>query len=185
MARFNIPRKDDFLCVGVITQAHSLHGEVLVKSFLDDESLLEKGTVLTTADDKEMTIQKVRPSNKGLLVKFEEVKNRNDAEQSRKIYLYLSHEEFPQEDEDEIYYFELKQFKAVNDNGDVVGKVISVFNNGANTILELKLANPVEVEEKAVKKVLIPFSNDMVTDVNKDDFELTLDTELLDMYINL
>lgn len=186
MARFNIPKKDGFLCVGVITQAHSLHGEVLVKTFLDDDSLIEKDLFLTTADDEKLTVQKARPSNKGLLVKFAEVKNRNEAEKARKTYLYLNHEEFPQEDEDEIYFFELKQYKIFDEENNKLGKVLNALDNGANTILEVKLAEPVAIDkEKTVKKILIPFSKDMVLEMNKDEQFLVVDKELFDMYINL
>tara|TARA_Y100001960_G_C14744545_1_gene864899 strand:+ start:993 stop:1550 length:558 start_codon:yes stop_codon:yes gene_type:complete len=185
MARFNIPNKEGFLCVGVITQAHSLRGEVIVKSFLDDTSLVEKGLILTTADDKELKVNSVRSSNKGLIVKFAEVHNRNDAEKSRKTYLYLSHEEFPQEEDDEIYYFELKEYELVDEANNLLGNVASVFDNGANTIMEIKLANPVEVEEKTVKKILIPFSEDMVLEMDKDEQYLVVDKELFEMYVNL
>ena len=185
MARFNIPKKEGFLCVGVITQPHSLHGEVLVKTFLDDETLLAKGVIVETADNKEMVIEKARSSNKGLLVKFEGIKNRNDAEKARKTYLYLSHEDFPQEDEDEIYYFELKEFNLVDSEKKLLGSVTDAFDNGANTVLEIKLANPVVKEDKEVKKILIPFTQDMILEVNKQDLELVADLELFEMYLNL
>lgn len=185
MARFNVPKKDGYLCVGVITQAHSLRGEVVVKSFLDDNELVEKGLVLLTADDKELTVNTVRASNKGLLIKFEEVKNRNDAEKSRKTYLYLSHDEFPQEEDDEIYYFELKEFEVIDESNNVLGRVTDAFDNGANTVLEVKLANPVETEDKKINKVLIPFTQDMILEINKQDLELVADAELFEMYINL
>jgi 16S rRNA processing protein RimM len=185
MARFNIPKKDGFLCVGVITQAHSLRGEVVVKSFLDDDELVEKGLVLLTADDKDLTVSTVRKSNKGLLIKFDEIKGRTDAEKSRKTYLYLSHEEFPQEEDDEIYYFELKEFEVIDEANNLLGKVSDAFDNGANTVLEVKLANPVEKEDKKITKVLIPFTQDMILEINKQDLELVADAELFDMYVNL
>ena len=140
MARFNIPKKDGFLCVGVITQAHSLKGEVLVKSLLDDSDLIEKGLILTTVEDKTLKVNAVRSSNKGLLIKFAEIHNRNDAEKARKTYLYLSHEEFPQEEDDEIYYFELKEYEILDDANNFLGNVVDAFDNGANTVLEVKLA---------------------------------------------
>jgi 16S rRNA processing protein RimM len=186
MARFDIPKKDGLLCVGVITQAHSLHGEVLVKTFLDDDSLIEKDLILTTANDTTLTVQKARPSNKGLLVKFEEVKNRNDAEKSRKTYLYLSLEEFPQEEDDEIYYFELKDYEILDEEKNTLGNVLQVLDNGANTILEVKLKTKVQKEDdKFISKVLIPFSKDMVLEIEKDEQYLIVDKELFEMFVNL
>ena len=185
MARFNIPKKDGFLCVGVITQAHSLKGEVLVKSLLDDSDLIEKGLILTTVEDKTLKVNAVRSSNKGLLIKFAEIHNRNDAEKARKTYLYLSHEEFPQEEDDEIYYFELKEYEILDDANNFLGNVVDAFDNGANTVLEVKLANPIEKEDKKVTKVLIPFTEDMVLSLDKNEQELTVDVELFEMYVNL
>jgi len=185
MARFNIPKKQDFLCMGVITQAHSLHGEVVLKTFLDDDSLVEKGLKLSKIDDSEMTVQTVRPSNKGLLIKFEEVKNRNEAEKARKTYLYIATDSLPQEEDDEIYYFELKEFEVIDQASNLLGKVVNAFDNGANTVLDVKLANPIEIEDKKVSKVLIPFTEDMVLEIDKESLELTVDTELFKMYVNL
>jgi len=185
MARFNIPKKQDFLCVGVITQAHSLHGEVVFKTFLDNDSLIEKDLVLLTIDDAEMKVQKVRPSNKGLLIKFEEVKNRNDAEKARKTYLYIATDMLPQEEDDEIYYFELKEFEVIDQSNNLLGKVAGAFDTGANTVLDVKLANPVEIDDKKVSKVLIPFTEDMVLEIDKEALELTVDSELFEMYVNL
>lgn len=185
MARFNIPKKEGFLCVGVVTQAHSLRGEVIVKTFLDNDSIIEKNLILTTADDEKLKVNNVRSSNKGLIVKFAEVHNRNDAEKTRKTYLYLSHEEFPQEDDDEIYYFELKEYKINDETNNFLGNIINVFDNGANTILEVKLATPVVQKDKEITTILIPFSDDMILEIFKEGQLLIANRELFDLYVNL
>ena len=131
MARFNIPRKEGFLCAGVITQAHSLRGEVLVKTFLEDESLIVAGAIMKTIDHADFEVETVRKSNKGLLIKFTNIQGRNDAEKARKTYLYIGSSDLPKLDDDELYYKELKAYSIVDEDCNELAKVKKAFYNGA------------------------------------------------------
>ncbi|MCP4355551.1 MAG: 16S rRNA processing protein RimM [Proteobacteria bacterium] len=185
MSRFNIPQKKDFLCVGVITQPHGLSGEVVLKPLLDNIDLLKKGVVLKSIDDEEFKIEAIRSSNKGLLTKFANIKNRNEAENSRKIYLYVSCDELPAESEEEIYYYDLVTYKLIDDANNILGEVAKVFDAGANTILDVKLSILKEEDGKIKKNILIPYTHDVILDVNKKEKTLLVDKELFEMYCNI
>ena len=156
MVRFNIPKKTGFICVGVITQAHSLHGEVLIKPLIEDFTIIAKGTILLDAEDKELQIEKIRISNKGVIARFAEISNRNQAEDLRRTYLYLAKEQMPEIADDEIYYDDLKTYTIIDESFNELGSVKSVFDNGANTVMEVKTSEA---------KVLIPFTDDMVLEI--------------------
>lgn len=185
MARFNIPKKEGFLCVGVITQPHSLRGEVIFKPLLDNIELIEKGLKLSTVDDAEFKVQSVRNSNKGLIVKFENVKDRNEAEKARKTYLYIAYSQLPKEAEDEVYYYDLVNYEVIDKTNTILGTVKKVFDTGANTIIEVKLSVPVKEDDKVKKTILIPYTEDMILEINKNDKELIIDKELFDMYLEI
>lgn len=177
MKKFNIPEKDGFLCIGVISQAHSLKGEVIVKPLIDNPQILNKGFQLITVNDSKLIIEHIRESNKGLIIKFKEIQNRTEAENSRKTYLYLNIEELPQENDDEIYYYDLINYKLIDNNSNILGSVKGVFDTAANTVLEI------EVEDSDT--ILIPYTFDIILDINKKDKELLVDKELFDIYKQL
>jgi len=185
MPKFNIPKKEGFLCVGVITQPHGLSGEVVLKPLLDNLDLLEKGVLLKSVDNEDFKIDSIRSSNKGLLVKFSNIKNRNDAEKSRKIYLYMSYDYLPAESEDEVYYYDLVGYELINDTNSILGEVTKVFDTGANTILDVKLSTPKEYDGKIKKRILIPYTYDIVLKVNKQERTLLIDKDLFEMYLDI
>jgi len=66
--------------VGRITKAHGVHGEVAVENRSDNPERWAPGSVVFDADGRSFTIRTVRPHGPRLLVTFEGIDDRTDAE---------------------------------------------------------------------------------------------------------
>ena len=74
--------------VGQIKAAHGVRGAVKIESLTDDPSRFEHGSRLTReGDDTTLTIAESSASTRGLIVRFEEVTDRDGADALRGVYL--------------------------------------------------------------------------------------------------
>jgi tRNA (guanine37-N1)-methyltransferase len=76
------------IVVGRVTAPHGVRGAVTVESLTDDPSRFEPGARLTReGDGRPLTVQTASSTPRGLLVRFEEIATRGDAEALRGTYL--------------------------------------------------------------------------------------------------
>jgi tRNA (guanine37-N1)-methyltransferase len=76
------------LVVGHVKAAHGVRGAVKVESLTDDPRRFEPGSRLTReGDDRPLTVAESSTTPRGLIVRFEEVADRNAAEALRNVYL--------------------------------------------------------------------------------------------------
>lgn len=80
---------------------------------------------LRTAEGEErfVEIEFARNTNNGLLVKFTETNDRNEAEALRGSVLSVPRDEFPELEEGEFYACDVEGARAVLPSGDLIGRV--------------------------------------------------------------
>ena len=88
------------------------------------------------------------------MVKISGIEDRNAAEAIRGLDLYVSRCSLPDLDDGEFYFSDLIGLDAVNLNGSLIGKVISVDNFGAGNVMELEMQDG--------NYLSLPFSLDVV-----------------------
>ena len=134
--RFNAGMTDNLILLAQIGAAHGIKGEVRVKPFGDAEMLDQYGR-LETADGRKLKIKRMRPQKNMLVVKFEGVNSREEAEALNGVELFVDRAKLPETDEDEFYVSDLIGMTAVDENGNEIGKIGDVPNFGAGDMLEI------------------------------------------------
>lgn len=172
------PKKESFFCVGVVTAAHGIKGEVTVKPFIAYPKDFTNYGTLFNADDVPFLIQKSKVVSKGVLIHFEGVNTRNDAERLQKTYLYVSNDHLPELDENDMFLDDLVGTAVYFENGEKVGVIRSHFDNGAHIVVQIKRTEP------NTKDILVPFSDGYIISVNPDDKTLLV-SELVEDFFDL
>jgi len=140
---------------------HGIKGEVRVKPFGDPDMLDQYGK-LETADGKKFKIKRMRPQKNMMVVKFEGVNTREEAEALNRVELFIERSKLPElEEEDEFYIEDLIGMDVLNEAGENIGTVLAVPNFGAGDMLEIK-------PENSSSTYYLPFTKEVVPEL---DFE--------------
>ncbi len=136
----------EYYCVGWVSQAHGLKGEVFVRLFHEGADYLESLSSLGLSQDKaqkNLRVQKVqlhtikfakrRP--KGLYVLFEGVSDRNQAEALKSQAVFIPTEHLVSQTESEIFLNQLLNTKVSDINKGDLGNVIGFSSNGPQDLL--------------------------------------------------
>ncbi|MDI3406083.1 ribosome maturation factor RimM [Streptomyces cavernicola] len=159
------------LVVGRIGRAHGIKGEVTVEVRTDEPELrLAPGAVLATdpAATGPLTIAAGRVHSGRLLLRFEGVRDRNAAEALRNTLLIadVDPEELPEGD-DEYYDHQLMDLDVVTVDGQEVGRITEISHLASQDLFI--------VERPDGTEVMIPFVEEIVTDIDLEEQRATID----------
>jgi len=143
--------KQDLICVGAISGAFGVKGEVRVKSFCADPAAIADYSPLVTEDGRKFALGITGAVKGGFAAKIVGLDNKEDADALRNTRLYTERSRLPALPDDEYYHSDLIGLTVVDTGGAVLGKVKSVQNHGAGDLLEV--AGPDRKEP-----VLLPFT---------------------------
>ena len=149
------------ILVGVISSAHVIKGDIIVKSYTDP---IDNIANLKLFDDKNVIfpIKKIRATAKGSIIcKHSNCHDRNQAEALIGTKLYCIREDLPKTDEEEFYFEDLKSLQVLNLKGKKVGIISEIFNFGAGDLVEIKFSNGSGTE-------IYPFTKEFFPEVTKD-----------------
>ncbi len=152
--------EDGLILVGVISAAHGIKGDVLVKSFTDPKENILSINILDKTHVP-IKLKKVRVNSNGTLVcRFIGSNDRNAAEALSGTKLFCLRDHLPVTQQDEYYISDLKKLSVVNENGEKIGIIIDVANFGAGDIIEIRFNN--DLEE------MFPFTKEFFPEIGKD-----------------
>ncbi|MFF9899805.1 ribosome maturation factor RimM [Streptomyces longispororuber] len=159
------------LVVARIGRAHGIKGEVSVEVRTDEPELrLAPGAVLATdpAARGPLTIETGRVHSGRLLLRFAGVRDRSGAEELRNTLLIaeVDPDELP-EDEDEYYDHQLMDLDVVTADGTEVGRITEISH--------LPTQDLFIVERPDGSEVLIPFVEDIVTEIDLEEQRAVID----------
>ena len=153
--------------VGRIGKPHGIRGFVTVDVRTDEpERRFAPGAVLRAQPPKgssyaarELTVEEARWHQQILLVAFEEIADRNEAEGARGTLLYASvpADESP-EDPDEYYDHQLIGLTAYDVDGRELGTVSALVHGGAQDLLTIRTPDR--------RDALVPFVKQLVPEVD-------------------
>ncbi len=152
--------KNTSLCIAVVTGAHGVHGNVLLKTFTEDPLAVLTYKQVTTKQGRTHKIKSAR-SHKGgdvVIARFFEVTTRTMAEEMKGTELYINRNDLPEPDEEEFYHADLIGLDIVNTQDEPIGKVQALHNFGAGDLLEIRLHDSRE-------SVVIPFTKECVPEI--------------------
>ena len=154
--------------VARIGKPHGIRGEVTVQLFTDaPEDRFESGETFRVEDAavSELTVVKARWNKDVLIVGFEQVTDRNQAETLRGARLFIDSGTTVDDDADAWYEHELVGLDARVD-GVVVGKVTALRTMAVQDLLVVELSNGHEA--------LVPFVGSIVPDVDPEGGFVTI-----------
>jgi 16S rRNA processing protein RimM len=138
--------------LAAITGAHGVTGEVRLKLFGEGLSSLKQHKQF---NDGTLALKSLRDDNKGgAIARFDEVSDRNAAENLRGTALTISRSLLPALEEGEYYHADLIGLDAVSDAGEALGTVVAVENFGAGDVIEIERPNG--------KKFMVPMRPEAV-----------------------
>ncbi|MGH2730851.1 MAG: ribosome maturation factor RimM [Actinomycetota bacterium] len=150
---------------GEIGKPHGLSGEVYVLRISDDPARFERGARLIHETGRKLVVAESRPHHNRLLVRFEDVDSRTEAEELRGA-LYVTPADLRALEEDEFWEHDLVGCKVVLANGHPVGRAERVIKGPAQDLLAV---------ETPGGERLIPIVKAVVVDVNIDDQRIIID----------
>jgi len=129
--------------IGVVARAHGLDGVIRVKLFAVDPEILQRlrRVVLRLPDGSEVehALVRVQPGSKGLpLVQLERCCYRDEAEALRGALVLASREQLEPLDPDEFYLRDTVGCAVQTPEGEVLGTVEEIGDNGAQSLLLIR-----------------------------------------------
>ena len=138
--------------VGKIVNTFGIKGEVKVALYTENINNFKKGNKIYV-NNKEMQIEKSRLQKNMLILKLKGVDNMTDAEDLRDsiITVERNKKELPS---GTYYIADLIGLDVYTDEGNLLGKIIDIYNTGANDIYTVKTFEGKEVLLPAIKDVV-------------------------------
>ena len=138
--------------VGKIVNTFGIKGEVKVALYTENINNFKKGNKIYV-NNKEMQIEKSRLQKNMLILKLKGVDNMTDAEDLRDsiITVERNKKELPS---GTYYIADLIGLDVYTDEGNLLGKIIDIYNTGANDIYTVKTLEGKEVLLPAIKDVI-------------------------------
>ncbi|GHF62897.1 ribosome maturation factor RimM [Amycolatopsis bartoniae] len=158
--------------VGRVAKSHGIRGELAVDVRTDSpEERFREGAVLSAryrdGRTRQLTIAAARPHSGRLLVTFEEVRSREDADAVRGVLLLADTADLPPTDDpDEFYDHELEGLRAELADGTKVGTVQEIVHAPGGELLSL---------DRDGRTVLVPFVREIVPVVDVAGGRVVLD----------
>jgi len=126
------------VCLGVITGAHGVRGEVKVRPFTAEPGAVDRyGEVEDTAGTRRLSLRVVRVSARGVIARIDGIAERDAAEALRGTELWVPRERLPEPEPDEWYVDDLKGLAVVDTEGAPVGRVRAVVDHGGGDVVEI------------------------------------------------
>jgi 16S rRNA processing protein RimM len=146
----------DPVVIGVVVAPHGVRGTLRVRA-LGPGRHLREGTEPVVAGMRRR-ISAARQTSKGFLLDLKGVKSRADAKALGGEELLLDRKELDVPEEGEYYVTDLVGLTAVDDAGEVVGKVMDTFETAAHEVLVIR--------EDDRQDLYLPFTHEHVPEVD-------------------
>jgi 16S rRNA processing protein RimM len=159
----------DRICVGSISGAFGVQGEVRLKSYcVDPEALASYGPLFTQDGSRSFTVKLTRPVAGGLGARLNGVTTKEQADALRGTDLYADRARLPSLPDDEFYHSDLIGLAAYDTGGVLIGTLRAVHNHGAGDLLEI--AAPGKKQP-----LLLPFTREIVPKIDLSAHRLVVD----------
>ena len=156
--------------IGKIVGVHGIKGEVKVKPESDvferQIEILKEIPIYRGTKKETLTIDSIKPHKDLYIVKFSQIKDRTEAEERIGGEIWINKEQQVELEEDEFYFTDLINCTVVNEKGEDIGKVVEILEQPASHILE--------IEKENGKRILVPFINQFIKEVNVKEKRITV-----------
>ncbi|MEO0402828.1 MAG: ribosome maturation factor RimM [Pseudomonadota bacterium] len=148
------------ICVGAISGAYGVQGEVRIKSFCAQPDDIETYSPLWSEDGtRSFALALIRPMKNGFVARIADVGTKEQADALKGVQLFAGRDQLPNLPDDEYYYTDLVGLEVFDTGGTSLGRVKSVQNHGASDLLEVHA-------QGTTATVLLPFTQAAVPTVD-------------------
>jgi len=157
---------DDLVLVGHITGAYGLQGWVRIRPYsADADALLHAKTWwLDKPAMRDVDVMEAKQHGGDTVARLVGVADRDAAEALKGATVHISRRYFPALADGEFYWIDLIGLAVENLQGESLGQVLDMMDNGAHPIL--RVTPPVEPEQKPAPEMLIPYVDQFVKTVD-------------------
>jgi 16S rRNA processing protein RimM len=172
-----IPVPDDLVLVAHVTGAFGLDGWIRLKPYSSEASAMlhAKTWWIDKPDMHDVDVMQVRLQGEDVVARLVGVSDRNASEAMQGSTVFIRRSHFPPLENDEFYWVDLIGHVVENLNGEVLGVVTGLMDNGAHPIL--KVAMTTQPDPKKSDELLIPFVDRFVIKVDQAGKKITVDWE--------
>ncbi|WP_300517190.1 ribosome maturation factor RimM [Aliiroseovarius sp.] len=159
----------DTICVGAISGAFGVRGDVRLKSFCADPgAIADYGTLASEDGTRRFDITLTGPIKNGFSARIDGVETKEQADALSGVRLYVARDSLPALPDDEFYHTDLIGLAVFDTGGVEVGRVTAVNNHGAGDFLE--------IEGPGIRNTaLLPFTRDAVPTVDLSAGRIIID----------
>ncbi len=170
---------EDLVVVGYVAGAYGIQGWVRIKPYSDEaDALLHAKTWwIDKPDLHDVEMLQAKNHSGDVVAKLMGIADRDAAERLKGATVQIPRSHFPALSDDEFYWVDLIGLTVENLQGELIGVVSSLMDNGVHPILQITpAADP--AAEKAAPEILIPFVEQYVKTVDQAAKKITVDWEL-------
>ncbi|NMP17311.1 MULTISPECIES: ribosome maturation factor RimM [unclassified Thalassotalea] len=162
--------------LGKIGAVYGIKGWLKIHSYTENpEAIFEYSPWVLNLNGKQLNVEisEWRRHNNGLIVKFADISDRNDAQLRTGAEITVTGDVLPELPQGEFYWRDLIGMDVVNESGYNLGKVTDIMETGSNDVLVVK-ANRTDAFGK--KERLIPYLEDQVIkDISLESKQINVD----------
>ena len=153
-------KEEKLILVGVISAAHGIKGNVLIKSYTESADNITKLPIIDK-NNNSVQLKMIRATSKrDLVCTLTDCNDRNQAETLKGTKLYCPRENLPTPSDDEFYIEDLRGLKVLDESGESVGTVLEIANYGEGDIFEIKFNND--------SSEMFPFTKELFPTIEND-----------------
>src|SRR2546423_1778308 len=185
----NSPKRmpgSEYAIVGLIRKAQGIRGEVVVEPLTDKPDVVfasgsrvfagtSRGDLAPVQDVRgveeipTLTVSESKPFKKGLIVRFEELSDRDSAELWRGRYLLAPFSELPPLEQDEVYLHDLIGMRVISTEGEQLGTVSTLYELPQGLILDVQTARGT---------VMIPYRPEIIVRTDREERTVVINEKL-------
>jgi 16S rRNA processing protein RimM len=158
----------DLILVGHILDAQGIRGLVKIKPYSKEPEALFSAPLVWLAKPPALadsarpwTVKTSKEHSGQILLSLEGVTDRDQAQALKGHAVYVSRADFPEQEGNSYYWVDLIGLPVVNLQGQALGEVVDLMDNGAQSILCVRTEG--QKEDR-----LIPFIESIIQSVNHD-----------------
>lgn len=132
---------DQLIEIGQLKKPYGIKGWLWVFSLTQQREQLfamQPFYIKTASGTQTLSVKQWRQQGSGLVAQFNEIPDRTVAETMHGVKLWVSASNLPKPGEDEYYWSDLVGLQVINQQGEYLGDIQSLFETGAHDVMVVK-----------------------------------------------
>ncbi len=166
------PEQPPFLLLGRILRPHGIRGELRMEVLTAYPENIVPGREVFVGPDQDKpatatayTIERARVHQGIIILQFEELADRNEAELLRNLYVMVTLDDAVPLEPGEVYIYQLIGLDVYTDEDEHLGKITDIIETGANDVFVVRGPRG---------EVLLPDIDECILDVDLDAGSMTV-----------